>query len=248
MYDAHGVVAVTDWEMAHYGDLHDDLAWIYVRDVQERFTDLRDRVRDYERFSGNAVDPRRFRYFLVLAQARCAIGTRNGLLARDSRGEMANHLIYTALHERLLVEALAQALGVDLPAPEPLVAAAETPRSWAFDVALADLRENVLPSVESGFAQRRAKGIARLLKYLREEDRLGAVVERAELAALSDLLGTPVDDRAQGDRALCERIASGDIDDAAVLRYFAQSQARALEILRPAMGSLADRHYSPLPE
>jgi aminoglycoside phosphotransferase (APT) family kinase protein len=34
------LVAVTDWEMAHWGDLHDDLAWIYVRDLQERFTHM----------------------------------------------------------------------------------------------------------------------------------------------------------------------------------------------------------------
>ena len=55
MYDGNDVVVVTDWEMAHWGDLHDDLAWIYVRDLQERFTHLPDRIRDYERFSGFRV-------------------------------------------------------------------------------------------------------------------------------------------------------------------------------------------------
>ena len=38
MYRNGEIVAVTDWEMAHLGDLHDDLGWIYVRDLQERFT------------------------------------------------------------------------------------------------------------------------------------------------------------------------------------------------------------------
>ena len=75
MYRDDEVAAITDWELAHLGDLHDDLGWICVRDAQERFTDLADRFRDYERFAGRRIDPDRLRYFRVLAQARCAIGT-----------------------------------------------------------------------------------------------------------------------------------------------------------------------------
>ena len=39
------LVAITDWELAHWGDLHDDLAWILVRDTLERFPDLEQRAR-----------------------------------------------------------------------------------------------------------------------------------------------------------------------------------------------------------
>jgi aminoglycoside phosphotransferase (APT) family kinase protein len=45
MYRGNEVAAITDWELAHWGDLHDDLGWICVRDTQERFTDLAARFR-----------------------------------------------------------------------------------------------------------------------------------------------------------------------------------------------------------
>lgn len=247
MYDQHGVVAVTDWEMAHYGDFHDDLAWIYVRDVQEHFTNLTDRLQDYERFSGRRVDPARLRYFLVLAQTRCAIGTRNGLLARDNRNEMANHLIYSTLHDRLLVEALAMATGIELPVAEPLDDGRDAVGTWAFDVALADLRDHIVPNVHDGFAQRRAKGVARLLKYLREQDRLGAAADHADRRELAVLLGHDIDDVGEANSEVCRRLADSTIDHVSVLRHCALVRARATEITQGAMGALAQRHHQPLP-
>jgi aminoglycoside phosphotransferase (APT) family kinase protein len=247
MYAGDELVAVTDWEMAHYGDLHDDLAWIYVRDVQERFTDLCDRLHDYASFSGRRVDPQRLRYFLVLAQTRCAIGTRNGLLAHDHRGEMANHLIYSALHLRLLAECLADAAGLDPTIAEPTLDAPETPTAWAYDVALADLRDHLLPSLDNAFAIRRAKGMARLLKYLRENERLGPVVQRIDRAGLGELLGHEIDDVQAGRAELCEAIAAGTVDDLAVIGFSLAYEARQTSVLRHAMGALAQRHHAPLP-
>ena len=40
MFDGSHLVAITDWELAHYGDYHDDLGWIYVHDLQEPMPDL----------------------------------------------------------------------------------------------------------------------------------------------------------------------------------------------------------------
>jgi aminoglycoside phosphotransferase (APT) family kinase protein len=252
------LVAVTDWEMAHWGDLHDDLGWICVRDLQERFTDLRDRWRDYEAAGGRAVDLDRLRYFRVLAQMRCAIGPRNGLLARDRRGEIANHLIYTALHGRLLAEALAEAMGRPLdpdpwPGPRPAdIAPGEA--DWVYDVALEDLRATVVPAIADGFAARRAKGLARLLKYVREHDRLGAAARAAETADWCALLGTATAATAaapDGDldalrRAVCTAIEDGRLDHGAALDACLRHELRSTEITRPAMGSLADRHFSPI--
>jgi aminoglycoside phosphotransferase (APT) family kinase protein len=240
LFDGDQVVAVMDWEMAHYGDLHDDIGWVYVRDLQERFPSLPDRVRDYEAAAGRRLDPARLRYFLVLAQMRCAIGTRNGLLAHDSRGEIANHLIYSTLHSGLLVEALASAMGTPVPDAPPLVAATSG-HTWMYDVALDDLRDVVVPAITDGFASRRAKGLARLLKYLRAHDELGAAAaaqEREDLAALgaADL------------RGLVGAIEDGTITDVDALWWCARAAARATQVAAPAMGSLAGRHYAPFPE
>lgn len=244
MYRGRELVAITDWELAHWGDLHDDLGWIWVRDAQERFSDLPERVREYERALGRKIDRERLRYFRVLAQTRCAIGTRNGLLARDSRGEMANHLIYNTLHMRLLAEALAEAEGVEVPASVPL--AAGESESWAFDVALDDLRVHVVPSLGEGFAARRAKGLARLLKYLREQARLGPAAQAAERAELGDLLGHEVRELGPARAALGLAIERGEVELRVALGFCLRAVDRTTQLVRPAMGALADRHYAPI--
>jgi len=248
MYQDDHVAVVLDWENAHFGDFHDDLAWIYVRDLQERFTYLPDRLADYERQSGRRVDLQRLRYFIVLAQMRCAVGTLNALAVQDARGEMANHLIYSALHLRMLAEALAAANGIDLPDPEPL--AAESPTTawtWLYEVALQELREVVVPALAgNAFANRRAKGVARMVKVLEENDRLGGALEKAELADLQTVLGAGVRDVRQGRSKLCQAVSTGSLDELQGIRYGLRSVNRRTELLRTAMGDLANRHYSPV--
>jgi aminoglycoside phosphotransferase (APT) family kinase protein len=245
MYRDHDVAAITDWELAHFGDLHDDLGWICVRDAQERFPNLADRFRDYERFAGRRVDPDRLRYFRVLAQARCAIGTRRGLLARDHRAEMASHLIFHTLHQRLLAEALVDAAGLAL-APTAPLEPAEVETAWAYDVALDDLSSHIVPELGETFAARRAKGLARLLKYLREQARLGPSADCAERRALGELLGREVDHLSVARAELCAAIEAGGVDLGRAIAFCTARADWATEIVRPAMGALADRHYSPI--
>jgi hypothetical protein len=248
MYRDDRVAVVLDWENAHFGDFHDDLAWIYVRDLQERFTHLPARLADYERASGNTVDLRRLRYFIVLAQMRCAIGTLNALAVQDARGEMANHLIYSGLHLRMLAEALAGAAEVPLPDPLPRAdAPVETGWTWLYEVALQELRDVVVPGLAANaFASRRAKGVARMLKVLEENDRLGAALDKVELAELRTLMGPGVDSTPHGRSMLCDAVASGAVDEAEGIRYGLGYVNRRTALLRGAMGDLANRHYSPV--
>jgi aminoglycoside phosphotransferase (APT) family kinase protein len=245
MYADGDVVAVMDWEMAHWGDLHDDLAWICVRDTQERFGDLRERFAEYEAAGGRTPDLGRLRYFRVLAQARCAIGTRRGLHARDARGEMANHVIYSTLHLRLLADALCDAMGLTSATPR-LEAGQPGADDWMFDVALAELRDVVVPALTPGFAQQRAKGLARLLKYLRSSGTMREAAEAAERHDLVALLGAPAVDASGARAALCRSLDAGQIDQAQVAAYCARRAAREIDIARDAMGALADRRFSPI--
>jgi aminoglycoside phosphotransferase (APT) family kinase protein len=249
MYRDNHVAVVLDWENAHFGDFHDDLAWIYVRDLQERFTYLPHRLAEYELHSGNRINLERLRYFIVLAQMRCAIGTQNALAVHDARGEMGNHLIYSTLHLRMLAEALAAANGIEIPDDEAPIAppAAVTELTWLYDVALQELREVIVPGLaDNGFASRRAKGLVRMLKVLRENDRLGDVMELAELSDLRTLLGADVKNVPEGRRLLCEAVFGGTIDELAAIRYGLRHVQRRTELVRTAMGELANRHYSPV--
>ncbi len=248
LYADGDVVAVMDWEMAHWGDLHDDLGWLCVRDAQERFTHLPDRFLDYEEFGGRSIDLDRLRYFRVLAQMRCAVGTRRGLLARDSRGEIANHVIYSTMHLSLLADALAEAMGIERPARVMPAEIAQDPddATWLFDVALDDLREVIVPAIEPGFAQQRAKGLARLLKYLRSVQRAGTTIDAQECDDLTILLARPVFDAPAGRRDLCADLDSDAINHRAVATYCLRYAARRTDMARDAMGALADRRYSPI--
>ena len=243
MFKGDELVAVTDWELAHWGDVHDDLAWVLVRDALERFPDLEARFGDYEARSGFTIDPARLRYFRVLAQVRATIGTLAGLRSRDSRGEIAWQLIFNTLHTRLLAEALAEAEGIPLEPPLGTTRD-DGDRSWAYDVALDDLRDVVLPALADDFAATRAKGIARLLKYLREADRLGADLDEQERGELAALLGHPVDDLDAARREVCTAVEQGTVGAPAVLPYCLRQAARDTAVMRPAMGSLADRHFT----
>ena len=245
MFAGDRLVAVTDWELAHWGDVHDDLAWVLVRDTLERFPDLEARFADYEQTSGFTIDATRLRYFRVLTQCRATIGTLAGLRSRDARGEIAWQLIYNTLHTRLLAEALAEGDGRALEPPlEP--ESGDGAQSWAYDVALDDLRDVVLPALADNFAATRAKGVARLLKYLREADRLGPGFAARERAELGDLLGEPVSNVEAGRRALCSAIEQGTLGARSVLPYCLRQSARDTAVARAAMGSLADRHFTPV--
>ena len=56
MYDDGRVTAVVDWELSHWGDPMDDIAWLSLRTVQDTFTYLPDRLAEYSELSGHAID------------------------------------------------------------------------------------------------------------------------------------------------------------------------------------------------
>ena len=245
MYSGAELVAITDWELAHWGDLHDDLAWILVRDTLERFPDLGQRLHDYERSRGFTIDRDRLGYFRVLAQLRATIGTLAGLRSHDARGEIAWQLIYNTLHTRVLGESLAAVADVPLPAPLP-DEGMSGPRAWVYDVALDDVRDVLVPALDDPFAATRAKGLARLLKYLRAVDAAGDGFDAAERAELGGLLGRHVTDLDAARRDLCARITAGALTADEVLPHCLAQAGRDTALMRGAMGVLADRHVTPV--
>jgi aminoglycoside phosphotransferase (APT) family kinase protein len=73
MVDDEGVAAILDWELAHIGDAHEDLAWGCINAWrfghidQPAFgcADLDAYFAAYEAAGGGAVDPVRFRFWLI---------------------------------------------------------------------------------------------------------------------------------------------------------------------------------------
>jgi Phosphotransferase enzyme family len=246
LYRDGRVTAILDWELAHLGDRHDDLGWLALRAVQEPFTDLADRLDDYAAAGGRTVDLDRVRYYRVFAELRVVILGNRRKQAEELLGEVGNGLIYSALHRRLFVEAMAEVAGLPLDEP-PALEAPDTDRAWLYDAALAQLREVIVPRSADPFVVARAKGLARVLKYLQQADRLAAPGDRAELRDLAEVLGREPGTVAEGRRELARAVRAGDgPEDAVLVRLFGRRVARETQLLRPAMGVLADRHFDPL--
>jgi len=81
MLDGGALTAILDWEFAGWGDPHEDLGWFCCKAWRFARPDrdaggIADRTpfhRGYEQASGRSIDPRRVRFWEVLASVRWAI-------------------------------------------------------------------------------------------------------------------------------------------------------------------------------
>ncbi|MGD9701024.1 MAG: phosphotransferase family protein [Acidimicrobiia bacterium] len=242
LHDGQRVTAFLDFELAHLGDPMEDLAWVGTRNAQEPVPDYAHFLDLYAHAAGAAPDADRIRYHALFAELRIAVlGTARRGHGVDLDAEHGNRLIYGALHRRLTVEALAAAIGVDLPTID-LPVLADTAETRLFDATLHQLRHQVSPDVNDPYASRILKGVARMVKYLREVDRAGDAHSIAELDELEVLLGHRPADVAEGAAELLERVRSRRISAAELLPHAAGQAMRRTQLVAPAMGVLATRH------
>jgi aminoglycoside phosphotransferase (APT) family kinase protein len=240
------VTAFLDFELAHFGDPMEDLAWVGTRNAQEPVPDFERFLARYAAAAGSEPDRNRIRYHALFAELRIAVlgtGRMHGHL--DLMAEHGNQIIYGALHRRLTVEAFAAATGVPVPhvVLPPLTDTADT---RYFDGILAQIGEIVVPAIEDPWARRRAKSLARVVKYLRDSDRVGGGDERAELDDLTALLGTRPSGVAEGTELLHAAVVAGQLDAEQLLPYAAGQVMRRQQLAEQAMGVLARQHLPDL--
>ncbi|MFY0729719.1 phosphotransferase family protein [Pseudomonas sp. NFX15] len=241
------VTAILDWEMTHLGDPMEDLAWIAVRDLFQPFVALPECFAEYVRASDAAMDIPRVRYHRAYALINLVIDTHADLVQNQGAftGIYGNYLMYYTLHCRVLVEGIAEALGLDLPALVlPDCPPGQHDRSYA--VALLELREQVVPRVTDEVAAHRIKSMARLVKFWQACDRFGAQFERAEMNELAEALDTPFSDLREARQAFVEAIRARTIDEARIVRLLALRVQRDTALMAPAMGALSTRQFATL--
>lgn len=250
LYADGEVVVIVDWELAHLGDPMDDIAWLSLRATQEPFTHLPDRLREYEELSGIEIDDDRVRYYRVMAEAKLLVMRhRPDQTASDDGsdgGDIGNRLIYGMLHRRLWLEALGDVLGLEPPPTEEPVRPAPAEHDALYEQVLVELRDVVVPGITDPLARQRAKGLARVLKYLAAINRDGAFYDARELDDLAALLGARPVSVAAGRGALADAARAGRLTSEEYLGCLWRRAARDNELLRPASGVLADRHWPPL--
>jgi aminoglycoside phosphotransferase (APT) family kinase protein len=242
LFEDGRVTALLDWELAHFGDPIEDLAWLSMRTTLEPFPDFVEALREYERASGAGIDRDRLRYLRVLVQWRIVI-----IRHRNAGEDPANSLISRAINRRLLVEAIAGAERIALPRYAPLSAPAGANEAL-YDTTLGWLRDTIAPAINDPFARAKAKSAARIVKYLKLADRLGPAIVKAEVDDLAALLGHTPATLDEGRDALATRIADGDADAAVLLPYFARHVGRDTQLMEDALGALAWRPFPPIGE
>jgi aminoglycoside phosphotransferase (APT) family kinase protein len=267
MYRDGRVTAVVDWELAHLGDPMDDIAWLSLRAVQDTFTQLPDRLREYERLSGHTVDVERVWYYRLFAETRLmceqqqAASDPAGWDGENSDGEarlvedvraveedIGNRIIYGVLHRRLTLEALAHVMGIELPRDSPVRATDEPARTaWSggYDSTLGAL-QSIVPRIDDPLARQWAKGVARMVKYLKELDRYGRLFESFELEDIARLLGDVPARLGVARRQLADAANAGAVGDKDYVLYAWRRVQRDDFVLRTASGALYERSWPPL--
>ena len=237
--DGH-MTALVDWELAHPGDPIEDLAWFSMRTVMEPVPDFGASLAAYAAASGRRIDLRRLLYHRVMVSARVVI-----IRHRNVTGLPGNSIVSRALNRRLLVDALAAAEGVDL-TPTTEISAGPTPRSVLYDEILDDLRQ--IADRYDPALRAFATNAAKVLKYLREYDRIGAAADDRARRALAALLGREPATTAEAMDWLTEAVATHQIDMADALRTFAALVADDAQLAALSSGGMARRSFPHIPE
>ena len=249
MYHDARVTAVVDWELAHFGDPMDDIAWLSLRTVQDTFTHLPDRLAEYENLTGFSIDEARVWYYRVMAEVRLA-GQPNGIgthrLADVARrgGDAANSLIYGILHRRLLIQAFANAAGFSLET-HTYESAGDGPTADTLD-AIAETLRTVVERAGDPLAVARAKGAARLVRHARALDADGARLAAEEYAELVELIGHDPGSLAAARAGLVGAVRRGAIDSSVYVARIWRQMERDDFLARDASGALRHRTWPPL--
>ena len=241
LFDAGHMTALLDWELAHLGDPMEDLAWFSMRCAMEPVPGFADRIAEYEQLMGRAIDRTRILYHRVLVSTRVVI-----IRHRNVTGEPGNSIVSRALNRRLLIDALAAATGVPLPAPAP-IDAVPTARTSLYDGVIEDLRREMAERSSDPTIVASAKNAAKVLKYLRACDHLGPAIETADMAALTTALGHRPQSVAQGEATLVQGVMDDSYAIAAVLPTFAGIAQRAAQLAAASSGGIAGRTFPELP-
>jgi len=241
------ISAVLDWEMTHFGDPVEDVAWIAIRMLLQPFPPIPHCIEVYEGAGGTGVDVQKVRYYIVYNIINLAVDSYIDLRwgTGESTGVWGDILMFNTLHRRALVEVIAAYLGcrlepLSLPPPRP----SEEARGYA--VALNDLRQNVLPVVSDPVAASRLRAMTRQLKYWGQKAVLGAAFDEMEKAELEVAFQTSFGDTQEARAAFSRALQLGSLPSTEALPLLYRRVMRETELMRPAMGRLAGVQLPPL--
>lgn len=227
VFDGKQLSAIVDWELSHFGDPMEDLAWIDQRCQQwDLIAGARARrLRAY----GLTVNEQRIAYHAVFVRLRCAVITARTI---KSGGGALGLAVYEPAQNRFnreIVRTICEASGITTPDPDRITS--EIAREIGFDpVALRAQVESIMSNRPVDKAQRlthRENAIRELHQWM--ESNHGVAMREHDAADAMKTLGAPPDP------ALLR--AAGASTDEGVLAYLARSSIRtAMMWPEPTLG------------
>ncbi|MDP3674525.1 MAG: phosphotransferase family protein [Novosphingobium sp.] len=244
LYEGDRVTALIDWELTHLGDPMEDLAQIQVRSLIQPFVPMREAFAAYEKASRRPVEVARVKYHRLYFQLGFMVA---GQVTQAAAGGPAGAatgaaMLYGTMHRRIVVESLAELSGIAL--EDPVLP--ECPAQWTdagFEVALADLKDEIVPGLTSQRASAKAKALARMVKFWRMRERYGAAFDAQECAEIGAVLGASFAEVPAARAALGQATAAGKVAFAEALRLCHARTTRETFLMRDALGALATTRY-----
>ena len=113
----HGgrLAAMLDWETAHVGDPHEDLAWLWMRGAHTAFGDPQKRIAEYEAASGSVLDRQRLCWHLAFVMWKSVVGMRAATNSGRTDDVTLVQSIVVLTYEALLGSQLVELLGGSYP-------------------------------------------------------------------------------------------------------------------------------------
>lgn len=183
LVDDGRITALLDWEFAHLGDPHDDLAWITVRALMygHELPGFGEHVRSrYAARTGMRLSPQRLRYWQAVVILRNLICCLSVAQAREARDASVHLMLLPGLAFRL-VRLLAELCRVELARAPALPAAPEPPGGLLLSEVSGGLRE-LAAAIADPTTRRRARRLERMLEQFAQTWRDAAAVAQANAA------------------------------------------------------------------
>jgi aminoglycoside phosphotransferase (APT) family kinase protein len=232
------IVAVLDLEIGHVGDPMMDLAGFRMRDTILGYGDFGELYDRYAAFTGEPVDLEAIQRHHFAFTLTNQLAFHAALADPPAESDFMTNLQWCSETNLFAIEALAEMLGVELPAVE-IPEASESPVGVAHRHLVRSLR-----TLDAGnpYTQHEIRILFRLARHAARFDEIGDAVTQADLDDLSALLGRRPTSWQEGDAALEDYVlADRGAHDAELVALFHRRLSRSKALLGPA-GSAMARH------
>ncbi len=244
MFQGDRVSAVIDWETGHWGDPLEDLGNIAVREFWNPSGGLTGLFDLYAKESGIPYERFRAQYYAVHQNTRGMIPIHYVSEHAHPRESLAWYLCYRYVGDRATSEMLAQAMGVEVEAPD--LPDAEGTKDVLAEAAAYAQERDVLPAVDDPFAASRARDVTTLIACMDRRRRHGPRLADDDREEWSELLGRRFESHEAARLALAAAIRDGALDDDAAIRALLRKALRDEWLYEPAVALYPGRRWSPL--